>query len=112
LQAPWRWDWKENEHRVNGAGLCNCTEVAPGLPGGSPVVDGICCFPYLTGNAPFPACQSNGIGLYHHVDLQHILADPLYEAPPGSSAPRAVALDAKAAGLTGTLSGPQVRPRS
>jgi hypothetical protein len=134
LQVPWRWDWRPGEHQVNGAGLCNCSSVAPGVPTERPLLqdprpasrralghdsvggtgtehstskksagaqnaqrlpplagpsrgggrqkqedghdDDVCCFPYLTGNAVFPACTSAGLGFYHLVDLQHVLRDP------------------------------------
>lgn len=69
--------------------------------------DGLCCFPYLTGNAVFPACSAAGLGFYHFVDLQHIMAQ---EVPGKSGAQtRTAVLDAHSLGLTGTLSGEQVR---
>ena len=173
LQIPWRWDWKPEEKQLNGAGLCNCSTVAPGttdgpasgsgdtrasggaqasegsadpstdrqlmadqdasvdtdnsgaIPAGQNTTrdeqpqlrdgsadDGLCCFPYLTGNAVFPACSAAGLGFYHFVDLQHVVTQQPTNVDGTAHAQRAVVLDAKALGLTGTLAAEQVRARS
>jgi hypothetical protein len=68
---------------------------------------GVCCFPYLTGNAVFAACSSAGLGFYHHVDLQHVLQQERYVGM-DSGAPRVSVLNAKALGFSGTLDATQV----
>jgi hypothetical protein len=148
MQIPWRWDWRPGEKQHNGAGLCNCSTVAPGATlqdspsdaqelsssahaqhaAASPASsapwrrlrqaertvqadrkrNGICCFPYLTGNAVFPACSAAGLGFYHFVDLQHVLSQPEYE---GSEAgvSRVAVLNSKELGFAGVLDANKVR---
>ena len=71
---------------------------------------GVCCFPYLTGNAVFPACSSAGLGFYHFVDLQHIMEQERYDGME-QGAPRVVVLNMAELGFTGSLGEEQVRHR-
>ena len=119
---PWRWDWRPGEAQSNGAGLCNCSTVSPGVDsqhsasqskGSSGVssVEGsdsdVCCFPYLTGNAVFPACSAAGLGFYHFVDLQHALLQQEWEGQE-ANAKRVQVLNAKEHHWTGELDASQV----
>jgi hypothetical protein len=83
--------------------------------------DGVCCFPYLTGNAVFPACSSAGLGFHHFVDLQHALEYPghLGVHAKGSSSedskvdvrqmhPNVTVINLEQLGLTGHLEATQV----
>lgn len=116
----------------NGAGVSKCMGVAPGAPpepseetsGSSETSLELCCFPYLTGNAVFPACTGNGLGLYHHVDVEHIVRSKSTKstesrsissessADSEDSGVSVVVIDVRAEGLTGELDKEKVRVES
>ena len=114
----------------NGAGVSRCRGVAPGATNANDSLNEreLCCFPYLTGNAVFPACNGNGLGLYHHIDVEHIVEVKSARAGKGSqqgptdssgtsrtasdteqqAGLSLVVIDMEAEGLTGELIGEQV----
>jgi hypothetical protein len=102
--------------QVNGAGVSKCTGVAPGASQPSTNFSTeLCCFPYLTGNAVFPSCTGNGLGLYQHVDVEHIVRVKGSSSGvdrDGASTPHAslsvTVVDVEAEGLSGALSKEQV----
>lgn len=109
----------------NGAGVSRCSGVAPGVSNSTDSPKELCCFPYLTGNAVFPACNGAGLGLYQHVDVEHIVqvkrsesAGALQDGIENSSGSRTpgtqatssfvAVIDLDAEGLTGELTEQQV----
>lgn len=122
--------------------MATCTAVAPGMhldSHGSPkdsapdstgaedasatVSPSLCCFPYLTGNAVFPACSAGGVGMYQHVDVEHIVRAkaPQHEGRDSSSADTSAqstehseltvaVVDLELEGWTGNADGDKVGP--